>query len=29
VRAMIGGLDYVDSIYNRATLAERQPGSAF
>ncbi|HET9812819.1 MAG TPA: PBP1A family penicillin-binding protein [Sphingomicrobium sp.] len=29
VRAMVGGKDYVDSIYNRATLAERQPGSAF
>ncbi len=26
---MIGGRDYVDSIYNRATQAERQPGSAF
>src|SRR5438445_1662916 len=29
VRAMVGGKDYVDSIYNRATLATRQPGSAF
>jgi penicillin-binding protein 1A len=29
VRAMIGGKDYVSSIYNRATQAERQPGSAF
>ena len=29
VRAMIGGRDYVDSIYNRAWQAERQPGSAF
>jgi len=29
VRAMIGGRDYVDSIYNRATQAERQPGSSF
>ena len=29
VLAMIGGRDYVDSIYNRATQAERQPGSAF
>ncbi|HET9354919.1 MAG TPA: penicillin-binding transpeptidase domain-containing protein, partial [Sphingomicrobium sp.] len=28
-RAMIGGRDYVSSIYNRATQAERQPGSAF
>ena len=29
VRAMIGGKDYVSSIYNRATQATRQPGSAF
>jgi penicillin-binding protein 1A len=29
VRAMVGGLDYVSSNYNRATQAERQPGSAF
>src|SRR5436305_1035941 len=29
VRAMVGGKDYVDSIYNRATQSERQPGSAF
>ena len=29
VRAMIGGRNYVDSIYNRATQAERQPGSAW
>ncbi|CAN5544483.1 transglycosylase domain-containing protein [soil metagenome] len=29
VRAMVGGKDYVSSIYNRATTAERQPGSAF
>ncbi len=29
VRAMVGGRDYVTSIYNRATQAERQPGSAF
>lgn len=29
VRAMIGGRDYVRSIYNRATQAKRQPGSAF
>ena len=29
VRAMIGGRDYVDSLYNRATQAERQPGSSF
>jgi penicillin-binding protein 1A len=29
VRAMVGGRDYVESLYNRATVAERQPGSAF
>jgi penicillin-binding protein 1A len=29
VRAMIGGRDYIQSIYNRATQAERQPGSAW
>lgn len=29
VRAMIGGRDYVSSIYNRATQSQRQPGSAF
>jgi penicillin-binding protein 1A len=29
VRAMVGGLDYVTSNYNRATTAERQPGSSF
>lgn len=29
VRAMVGGKDYVDSLYNRATQAQRQPGSAF
>ena len=29
VRAMVGGKDYVNSIYNRSTQAERQPGSAF
>src|SRR6476659_9816234 len=29
VRALVGGKDYVDSIYNRATQATRQPGSAF
>ena len=29
VRAMVGGTDYVSSNYNRATTAERQPGSAF
>jgi penicillin-binding protein 1A len=29
VRALVGGKDYVASIYDRATQAERQPGSAF
>jgi penicillin-binding protein 1A len=29
VRAMIGGRDYVRSLYNRGTQANRQPGSAF
>ena len=29
VLAMIGGTDYVTSIYNRSTQAVRQPGSAF
>ncbi len=29
VRAMVGGRDYSDSEYNRATLAERQAGSTF
>ena len=29
VRAMVGGRDYVTSIYNRATQAVRQPGSSF
>ena len=29
VRAMVGGTDYVSSIYNRATQSVRQPGSAF
>lgn len=29
IRAMVGGRDYVESLYNRATVAERQPGSAF
>ncbi len=29
VRAMVGGRDYVSSIYNRATQAVRQPGSSF
>ncbi|HEU0045494.1 PBP1A family penicillin-binding protein [Sphingomonas sp.] len=29
VRAMVGGKDYITSIYNRATQAVRQPGSSF
>ena len=29
VRALVGGKDYVSSIYNRATQAQRQPGSSF
>jgi 1A family penicillin-binding protein len=29
VRAMVGGRDFVESNYNRATLAKRQAGSAF
>lgn len=29
VRAMVGGRDYVESQYNRAVQARRQPGSAF
>ena len=29
VRAMVGGLDYRTSSYNRATQATRQPGSSF
>lgn len=29
VRAMVGGRDFKESAYNRATLAKRQPGSAF
>ena len=29
VLAMVGGRDYVDSSYNRAVSAERQPGSAW
>ena len=29
VRAMVGGRDFRTSSYNRATLAKRQPGSAF
>lgn len=29
VRAMVGGTDYGDSQFNRATAAKRQPGSSF
>ncbi|HYE29556.1 MAG TPA: PBP1A family penicillin-binding protein [Allosphingosinicella sp.] len=29
IRAMVGGRDYVRSLYNRATQANRQPGSSF
>ncbi|MBI2218366.1 MAG: PBP1A family penicillin-binding protein [Candidatus Rokubacteria bacterium] len=29
VKAMVGGRDYGESQFNRATLARRQPGSAF
>ncbi|GAA4769857.1 penicillin-binding protein 1A [Stakelama sediminis] len=29
VRALVGGTDYVTSTYNRATQAERQPGSSW
>lgn len=29
VRALIGGRDYIDSQYNRALRAKRQPGSTF
>jgi len=29
VSALIGGRDYTDSVFNRATQARRQPGSAF
>lgn len=29
VRALVGGLDYITSNYNRATVAQRQPGSSF
>jgi len=29
LRAMVGGVDYAHSQYNRATEAKRQPGSAF
>jgi penicillin-binding protein 1A len=29
IRAMIGGIDYRKSVFNRATQSRRQPGSAF
>ncbi len=29
VRAMVGGRDFAQSSFNRATQAKRQPGSAF
>ena len=29
IKAMVGGIDYFDSQFNRATQALRQPGSAF
>jgi len=29
VSALVGGVDYDESVYNRATQARRQPGSAF
>ena len=29
VRALVGGLDYGESQFNRATHAKRQPGSSF
>jgi len=29
IRALVGGREYADSQYNRATEAKRQPGSAF
>lgn len=29
VVALLGGRDYEDSVFNRATMAHRQPGSAF
>lgn len=29
IRALVGGRDYADSQFNRATKARRQPGSAF
>jgi penicillin-binding protein 1A len=29
IRAMVGGLDYAQSVFNRAAQAKRQPGSSF
>jgi len=29
ILAMVGGKDYAQSVYNRVTMARRQPGSAF
>tara|TARA_B110000971_G_C20030858_1_gene511359 strand:+ start:1863 stop:3734 length:1872 start_codon:yes stop_codon:yes gene_type:complete len=29
IRAMVGGKSYTESTFNRATMAKRQPGSAF
>lgn len=29
ILAMVGGFDYAESVFNRATRAERQPGSSF
>lgn len=29
IRALVGGVDHASSQFNRATMAERQPGSAF
>jgi penicillin-binding protein 1A len=29
VKALVGGLDYARSVFNRAVLARRQPGSSF
>ncbi len=29
IKAMVGGVDYKKSAFNRVTMMERQPGSAF